>query len=83
MKAAALAQTYLRISLQQGVLQRPHQREWSWLHARTAIGVTIGYSERDWGFTDDVVCRTSVDDFGDAWNTVDENALKTSLERDG
>jgi hypothetical protein len=30
-----------------------------------------------------VVGRTGVDDFGDAWNTVNENALKASLKSDG
>jgi hypothetical protein len=29
-----------------------------------------------------VVRRTSIDDFGDSWDTVNENALKTGLERD-
>ena len=42
----------------------------------------IDWSERNWGLADDMVCRAGVDDFSDAGNPIDEDALKPRLQRD-
>ena len=83
MKEAAPRRTDLQIEPREGVLQHPRQRARSWPHATAAMDTTIGYLERNGRLTDDMVRRTSINDFSDAWNAIDENALKTSLQRDG